>query len=310
MASTKVNIPTIDFCDPELKPNTPQWENTKIQVLEALQEHGYFEAIFDKVPNEIREVIFDSSKEAFEFPLVSKLSEYREKPYHIYEGQIPRLPLFDLVKSVDLLLPDSVETFVNTFWPDGNPNYCNVVKSYCKALMELDEMVKRMVLESLGLKNYIDEFLDPNFFMLRFTNYKDQGEHEHKQGLGSHTDGGYLTIIKQNQIGLQVLNKDGEWICVNTSPNSYLVLSADSFMAWTNGKLRSPPHKVHSEGDTDRFSIQLFSSPNPDYKVEVPKELVDEEHPLLFKPFKIHEYYQYIQSGFKNGVGLKNYCGL
>lgn len=36
----------------------------------------------------------------------------------------------------------------------------NVVKSYYKPLMELDEMVKKMVQESLGLQNYIDEFLD------------------------------------------------------------------------------------------------------------------------------------------------------
>ncbi|KAJ8533903.1 hypothetical protein K7X08_007227 [Anisodus acutangulus] len=311
MASSKVKVPTIDFRNPELKPKTPQWDKTKIQVLEALQEYGCFEAIYDKVPNEIREAIFDTSKEVFEFPLVSKLREYREKPYHIYEEQIPRLPFYDSVGSADLLLPNSVETFANTFWPDGNPNYRNVVRSYYKSLMELDEMVKMMVLESLGLKDYIDEFLDPNFFLLRFTHYKKtQVKDGNKSGLGTHTDGGYLTIIKQNQNGLQVLNKNGEWIEFNTSPNSYVVLSAEAFMAWTNGRLISATHRVHMAGDKDRFSIQLFSSPKPDYTLEVPKELVDEEHPLLFKPFKLLEYFEYVMLGAKNGLGLKNYCGL
>ncbi|KAG5628610.1 hypothetical protein H5410_000327 [Solanum commersonii] len=63
MASTKVKIPTIDFCNLELKPNTPQWESIKVQVFEALKEFGCFEAIYDKVPNEIREGMFDYLKE-------------------------------------------------------------------------------------------------------------------------------------------------------------------------------------------------------------------------------------------------------
>ncbi|XP_006348409.1 probable 2-oxoglutarate-dependent dioxygenase AOP1.2 [Solanum tuberosum] len=205
MASTKVTIPTIDFCDSELKPNTPQWESTKVQVFEALQEFGCFEAIYNKVPNEIREGMFDTLKEVFDFPL-PKLIEYREKPFHIYDGQIPSVPLFGSVYSADLVLPNSVETFANTFWSHGNPNFSNVAKSYFKQLMELNDMVEKMVLESLGLKNYTDEFLNSNVYMSRFTNYKViKGENENKSALPSHTDSSYLTIIKQNQNGLQVL---------------------------------------------------------------------------------------------------------
>jgi len=122
MASTKVKIPTIDFFNSELKPNTPQWESTKVQVFEALQEFGCFEAIYDKVPNEIREGMFDNLKEVFDFPL-SKLIEYREKPFHIYDGQVLSVPLFGSVYSADLVLPNSVETFANTFWSHGNPNF-------------------------------------------------------------------------------------------------------------------------------------------------------------------------------------------
>ncbi|KAL3379288.1 hypothetical protein AABB24_000146 [Solanum stoloniferum] len=274
MASTKVKIPTIDFCNLELKPNTPQWESTKVQVFEALKEFGCFEAIYDKVPNEIREGMFDNLKEVFDFPL-SKLIEYREKPFHIYDGKIPSIPLYGSVSSADLVLPNSVETFANTFWSDGNPNFRNVAKSYFKQLMELNEMVTKMVLESLGLKNYIDEILSSNFFVSRFTNYKViKGEGENKSKLPPHTDSGYLTIIKQNQNGLQVLYKNGEWIELNnTSPNSYIVLSADDFMAWTNNSLTSAEHRVVPTGDKDRLSIQLFSIPHPDYTVKDPKRI-------------------------------------
>ncbi|KAG5621027.1 hypothetical protein H5410_006245 [Solanum commersonii] len=39
--------------------------------------------------------------------------------------------------------------------------------------------------------------------------------------------------------------------------------------------------------ESDRYSIQLFSLSKPGHFIEAPKELVDEEHPLLFKPFEI-----------------------
>ncbi|KAK4380692.1 hypothetical protein RND71_002554 [Anisodus tanguticus] len=314
MASTKVQVPTIDFSNPQLKQGTTQWESTKTQVLEALQEFGCFEAIYNKVPNEIREAIFGTSKEIFEFPLEIKLKNFSNKPTHGYQGMIPHLPLYESLCIADLLKPQSVETFANIFWRDGNLDFCNLVKSYSNPLVTLDEMVKRMILESLGLNKYIDGFLDLNYFLFRFTHYKASNGDENKPGLGGHTDGNFLTIISQNQVnGLQILKKNGEWIDANISPNSYVVLSGDSFMAWTNGRLHSPVHRVTLAGESDRFSIQLFSLPKPGHTIEAPKELVDEQHPLLFKSFEILGLLEYVKSAAGYGAGndtFKAYCGV
>ncbi|MCD9645552.1 hypothetical protein HAX54_034550 [Datura stramonium] len=311
-----MKVPTIDLCKAELKPGSVQWDSTKSQVVQALQEYGCFEAIYDKLPNETREAMFCSSKEIFEFPLEIKMKNLSKKPFNGYLGQLPTLPLYESVCIDDLLQPASVETFANIFWPHGNHHFCNVVKSYSKPLVELDEMVKRMVLESLGVKNYIDEFLDLSSFLLRLTNYKAaQGEDGNRPGIGDHTDGNFLTIISQNQVnGLQILKKNGEWIDVNISPNSFVVLSGDSFMAWTNGRLHSPLHRVTIRGgDSDRLSIQLFSDPKSDCTIEAPKELVDEEHPLLFKPYDIVGYFEFFgtEAGRESGAHvLKAYCGV
>ncbi|KAK6796951.1 hypothetical protein RDI58_004652 [Solanum bulbocastanum] len=122
MASTKsVKVPTIDFSNhQELKPNTPLWESTKIQVFEALQEYGCFEAIYDKVPNNVREDMFGISKEIFEFPLETKLKNISEKPIYGYMGMIPQLPLYESLCIPDLLNPQSLETFANIFLPQGH----------------------------------------------------------------------------------------------------------------------------------------------------------------------------------------------
>ncbi|XP_055818968.1 probable 2-oxoglutarate-dependent dioxygenase AOP1 [Solanum dulcamara] len=318
MASTKVKIPTIDFSNEELKPNTSLWESTKIQVFEALKEYGCFEAIYDKISNKIREGMFGISKELFEFPLKTKLENFSEKPLHGYMGMIPHMPLYESLCIPDLLNPQSVETFSNIFWPHGNPDFCNLVKSYSNPLVELDEMLKRMILENLGLENHIDELLDPIYVLFRFTHYKGtsivSGDENNKPAvLGGHTDGNFLTFISQNQVnGLQI-NKNGEWVDVNISPNSYVVLSGDSFKAWTNGRLHSPIHKVAMSGEIDRFSIQLFSFAKPGHFVEAPKELVDEEHPLLFKPYEMLGLSKYVTSQAGYGAptdAFKDYCGV
>ncbi|KAJ8527839.1 hypothetical protein K7X08_015290 [Anisodus acutangulus] len=318
MASKEVKIPTIDFIKAELNPGNAQWESTKAQVFQALQEYGCFEAIYDNVPSEIREAMFGTLKEIFEFPQETKLKNLSDKPLQGYLGQIPQLPLYESMSISDLLQSQSIESFANIFWPDGNPNFCNVVKSYSKSHVELDEMVKRMVLESLGLQNYYvnDEFFDPNYYYLRFSDYKaTKGENGDKIGLSGHTDVTILSIISQNQVnGLQVLKKNGDqWIDVNIAPNSFLVLSGDPFMAWTNGRVHSPVHRVTMSGDSDRFSIQLSSLPKVDYTIQAPKELVDEEHPLLFKPYESVGYFKYVMSeaGNKAGTGVfKAYCGV
>ncbi|XP_004228723.2 probable 2-oxoglutarate-dependent dioxygenase AOP1 [Solanum lycopersicum] len=316
MASTKVKIPTIDFSNEELKPNTPLWESTKIQLFEALQEYGCIEAIlYDKNLNEIREGLFDFSKKLFEFPLETKMKNISEVQYHIgYIGQIPHLPSYESLGIPDFLAPQSVENFANIFWPHGNHEFCNLVKSYASSLLKLDQIIKRMILENLGLEKHINELLD-NFALFRFSHYKgslsiNKDENDKYDGLSAHTDNNFLTFIAQNQVnGLQI-NKNGEWINATISPNSFVVLSGDSFKAWTNGRLHSPLHRVEMPKEGDRLSLQFNTLSKPGHFIEAPKELVDEKHPLLFKPYEMLGLLNYVASNAGTPNAFQAYCGV
>lgn len=125
MASKELKIPTIVFSKSELKPATSQWESTKAQVFQALQEYGCFEAIYDDNGlNEIRESMFGTLKEIFEFPIETKLKNLSNKPLQGYLGQIPQLSLYESLSISNLLQSQTVESFVNIFWPDdGNPDF-------------------------------------------------------------------------------------------------------------------------------------------------------------------------------------------
>ncbi|CAN4076250.1 unnamed protein product [Withania somnifera] len=304
------NIPIINLCIGDLKSG----------IIQALQEYGCFEAVYGKVQKDIRKAIFDASKEIFEFPIETKLKNLSDKPLYGYKGLIPTLPSFESLAIADLLQPQGVENFAKIFWPDGNDEFCNIVRTYSEPVMELDAILTRMILESLGIERYIDEFFDSSFYRLRFARYKqleakaEVGKINNQLGLVGHTDGGWLTIISQNSVnGLQFQKKDGEWMDANISPNSYAVLAGDAFMAWTNGRLHSPVHRVIMAGNCDRLSIQLFSVPKADYIIEARKELVDEKHPVLYRPFGVEDYFAYIgtKEGLKAGPNaFKTYCGV
>lgn len=82
--------------------------------------------------------------------------------------------------------------------------------------------------------------------------------------------------------------------------------------AWLNGRLHAPYHRVMMSGDMARYSIGLFSIPKGGYMIKAPDELVDEAHPLLFKPFDHVQFlgFYYTEAGQKAESALKAYCGV
>jgi len=65
-------------------------------------------------------------------------------------------------------------------------------------------------------------------------------------------------------------------------------------------------------GNEARYSAGLFSIPKGGSIIKAPEELVDEEHPLLFKPFDHVEFlkYYYTEEGQRDQFALHTYCGI
>ncbi|KAI6671950.1 hypothetical protein NL676_006835 [Syzygium grande] len=174
-------------------------------------------------------------------------------------------------------------------------------------------MVRRMILESLSVEKYLDEHMNSTNYLLRVMKYEGPQTTDTKLGLNSHTDKNIVTILCQNEVeGLEVQTKDGEWFSTQPSPNSYIVMIGDSLYAWVNGRLHSPHHRVMMSGNKARYSVGLFSIPKGGYMIKAPDELVDEEHPLLFKPFDHVEFlgFYYTEFGQRAEFALKTYCGV
>ncbi|KAB1218616.1 putative 2-oxoglutarate-dependent dioxygenase AOP1.2 [Morella rubra] len=305
--NSPLKLPVIDFSNPDLKPGTPNWDSLKAQVRQALEEYGCFEALFNKVQLELRKELLGEIEELFDLPLQTKLRNVSKKPYHGYLGQYPWLPLYESMGIDDANIPEKVENVANIFWPEGKQSFCNTIQSFSEQVAELDQIIRRMVLESLGVEKYLNEHMESTNYLLRVMKYEGPLTTDTKLGLTAHRDKSIVTILYQNEVeGLEVKTQDGEWINFTPSPDSFVVMIGDSlllnpcnstrsidFAGWTNGRLHSPLHRVMMTGNKARYTAGLFSIPKAGYRIEAPEELVDEEHPLLFKPF---DHVQFLRS--------------
>ena len=92
-------------------------------------------------------------------------------------------------------------------------------------------MIRRMVLESLGVEKYLDEHMGSTNYLLRVMKYKGPQTTDTKLGLTAHTDKNIVTILYQNEVeGLEVKTQGGEWINFTPSPDSFVVIIGNSLL--------------------------------------------------------------------------------
>lgn len=134
-------------------------------------------------------------------------------------------------------------------------------------------------------------------------------------GLHPHSDFTILSILHQlNLSGLEIKPKNKDhWIGVPPSQSSFVVMAGDALKVWSNGRVQSCEHRVTMKNaEQTRYSTALFSfTRKTNMKVE--KELVDEEHPLQYKPFDHYGYLRFFDIHKPKGSAedrLATYCGI
>ena len=74
-------------------------------------------------------------------------------------------------------------------------------------------------------------------------------------------------MVRAEEGGLEVLNKNGDWIKVKPSLNSIVCNIGDMMQLVTNKKLKSTTHRVvqYVENEpSSRYSIPFFMHPSPE----------------------------------------------
>lgn len=234
-------------------------------------------------------------------------------PLNGYVGQIDKIPLHESVGIENLICLEEIQKFTNLMWPDqGNQHFCENIYEYSKLVAEMDQMVTRMIFESYGVEiKHHDSFVMSTTYLLRLLKNRVPKEDESNLGFITHTDKSFTTILHQNHINaLEVDTDDGQIINVDfSSSSSFVVIAGDALTAWSNDRIIAPSHRVIMNGKEDRYSMALFAFNKG--IIEVPKELVDEDHPLMYKPFDhLGLLHFYLKQSDRSKSPIKEFCGM
>ncbi|KIV80254.1 hypothetical protein PV11_07766 [Exophiala sideris] len=112
-------------------------------------------------------------------------------------------------------------------------------------------------------------------------------------GLGSHTDLQCFTLLWQDMNGgLQVLNKDGQWIKASPIKDTFVVNIGDYLMRLTNDRMKSTVHRVYNRSTVDRYSMPFFFGFNFNEKCGVLDVCTDENNPAKYEPISCGDWCQ------------------
>ncbi|KAF3329705.1 2-oxoglutarate-dependent dioxygenase AOP1.2 [Carex littledalei] len=146
--------------------------------------------------------------EMFALPLELKQTN-KSSVYYGYIGQITDVP-YESLCIPDAPSLESVERFAGMLWPEGNQKFCNTVTTYAQQVRNLEQIVERMIFQSLG---------------------SGLPTEEAKVSLLRHVDPNLITIVRQNGVeGLEVYTKDGECIRVVPSPDTFTIMIGETMM--------------------------------------------------------------------------------
>jgi isopenicillin N synthase-like dioxygenase len=174
--------------------------------------------------------------------------------------------------------PEGRRYFIANLWPAIPEGFPKAAAAYYTEMEKLATFMMRLAALALGLEeHFFDDKIDRHITAMRLNFYPEQTSAPKPGQLraGAHTDYGAFTILNGESApgGLQVLTKNGQWIDVETDPETFVINIGDLLMRWTNDRWVSNTHRVVNPpasvaSQAKRLSIAFFQQPNYDALIE------------------------------------------
>lgn len=157
-------------------------------------------------------------------------------------------------------------------WPDILPELQVVLDDYIQTVNKLGIALLRAFAAGLDLRHdhFVRQFHKP-LTRAAVVYYPPQAEElgESQFGVSPHTDYGCITILYQDAVGgLQVQDRNGEWLTAHPIPGTFVVNVGDLLHRWSNERFVSNPHRVINASGGERFSVPVFIDPDWDTMIE------------------------------------------
>lgn len=171
----------------------------------------------------------------------------------------------------------------HNLWPDESlPELEPAAMAWAELMSHVGTELLQAIAVSLQLpEDYFDEpFRDTPAWMGKLVHYVGGVvEAADGQGVGSHADYGFVTLLLQDSVGgLEVLPPGaGEWASVEPLPGALVVNLGEMLEVATEGYLAATIHRVQAPPPgVDRYSVPFFWSPRLDAVIDpvpLPPEL-------------------------------------
>lgn len=158
--------------------------------------------------------------------------------------------------------------YPDNIFTDELPEFNRVGLKAYRDLEDTGKYMLRAIAIYLGLdETYFDDKIKNGNSILRPIHYPPiTSEPKSAVRAGQHEDINLITLlIGASADGLEVLNKQNEWVAVTALPDHIVVNVGDMLQRHTNGKLKSTTHRVvnppREKWGSSRFSIPFFLHP-------------------------------------------------
>lgn len=300
-------IPSIDLRD--FLSGDPVKKNNFVQALgKAYQEIGFVALKGHLLEDEVSEHLYEQCKAFFALPdeikkkyEIAGLSGQRgytsfgkEHAKGRNEGDLKEFWHFgQTVKAGEEIAEEYPDNVVVSELPDFN---IYGLLAY-KQLEETGKHMLRAIALFLNLDEYyFDDKIYNGNSILRPIHYPPiTAEPKSAVRAAEHEDINLITLLMgASADGLQVLNKQHEWVSITALPEQLVVNVGDMLQRLTNNVLKSTTHRVinppREKWNTSRYSIPFFLHPRSEMRLDALPSCVSESNPVKEAPISAGEY--------------------
>lgn len=186
------------------------------------------------------------------------------------------------------------------------------MSEYLTGVRAAAKQLSQLASESLGLKT--DFFSSPTVetgnIVIRWNYYPACPLPDDVLGAHSHTDPTLLTVLQQDKVGGLQVERDGRWYNVKPVEDTFTVNISDQFHIWSNGIFKSVLHRVLVNKEVPRLSIASILSLTGSQSLCPPSELIDENHPRVYKDMNAQEHSEVVIKSRSSGSDTKVFSGF
>ena len=252
------------------------------QLFLGLKEYGFIVIKDHPVPHQLLNLAYELLEELFQLPVETK-KKYALSENGFQRGYTPfgtehakDSPVKDLKEfwHIGRDLPEGhryASIYPKNIWPQELSDFQPTLAKIYRSL----DVVAKILLQALTIplelpQDYFSKMMSEGNSILRLLHYPPVPDNVDPRCVraAAHEDINLITLlVSATASGLELKDRDGSWLPIDSDPNSLIVDSGDMLARITNEVIPSTTHRVvnpSTGANTSRYSMPYFVHPNHD----------------------------------------------